>query len=174
MPVVAKKKRPVAPAPKSRAGVAVRTSRTVMDAAHAAAVVVQPGPMNVEPALELGDVLYVTFRGRPYGVPPVPWRVTERLHLEWIQARSYPTPLTPDTAPLYYAAMRGWAEQIWRYTRPVGRLRRLLKAVGLLSNPFRQATEQELVELAGFFLLRRATSSIGLLPPTASRGARTS
>lgn len=125
-----------------------------------------PRPRNVQEVLDLGNVVYFTFRGRAYGVPPLPWKAGQRLLLLWTEAVSYPSPLTPETAPRYFALIGLLPRLLWRHCRPTGWFRRKLARVGLLPNPFKGATEGELVELAAFFLARRSSSSIGPAPAT--------
>lgn len=138
--------------------------RAEMDARHAAA---RPAPeepamvRNVPLVMELGGTVYKTFRGRAFGVPPVPWKLGQQLHLLWIEALRFQGQLTTTTAPRYYAIIAQLPDLLWRCARPVGRTRRLLYRLGLHHNPFRRATEAELVELAGFFLALRMRSSIG-------------
>lgn len=141
-----------------------------MAAAHRAAAPrsAQPRALrNLRPVLELGNTTYVTFRGRAYGVPPLPWRDGQRLMALWIQALQFPGPLTAETHPKYYAIIQQLPALLWSLCRPVGLLPRLARRLGLHRNPFRQATEQELAELASLFLQRRMRSSIQLGPSPA-------
>ncbi len=121
-------------------------------------------PYNVEPLLDLGDTVYFQFRGRAYGIPPLGWRAGQRLHLLWVEALEIASPITKATAPAYYQLIAQLPRLLWANCRPTGWLRRRLWRLGLLRNPFRRATETELVELAAFFLSRRSRSSIGLRP----------
>lgn len=124
-----------------------------------------PRPLqNVRPVLDLGNTCYFNFRGRAYGVPPLPWKAGVAFQQIWVDALGQGT-LTRITAPHYHALIARLPKLIWQYSRPVGRLRRALRFLGGLRNPFLKATEQELVELAGFFLQRRMTSGVGF--PTA-------
>lgn len=119
---------------------------------------------NMGPALELGDLVYFTFRGRAYGIPPLPWRAGQRLQALWVEAMDLPTPLTPSTQPKYQAIIAQLPGLLWKHCRPVGLVLRALRILGLLRNPFEGASEQELVEAAAFFLKRRTRSSIQPLP----------
>ena len=144
------------------------TSRADMEAAHAAAKTAK-APLkgrtrNVRPVLDLGSTEAILFRGRAYGVPPVPWQAGQRLLDIWTRATSYRLLNDPAVQKEYFAALAPLPGLLWRLTRPVGRIPRLLHRLGLHRNPFRLATEAELVELAAFFLTRRLRSSIGLLP----------
>jgi hypothetical protein len=147
----------------------VRTPREEMDRRHAAADQRRRpaeeddrGERNVQPILSLGSTEFFRFRGKPYGVPPVPWKAGKELHRVYVQARRYGLLKDEKTADAYFALIARLPAMLWSLTRPVGRFRRLLRRVGLHRNPFRQATEAELVELAGFFLTLRSTSSISL------------
>jgi len=153
-----------------------------MDARHAAArarvrarcaaasPAVPTGARNLAAVLDLGNAVYFTFRGRAYGVPPLPWAAGAALHALWTQALAYPSPLTAETQPAYYALIRQLPPLLWRYTRPVGAWRRLRRRLGLLRNPFRTASERELVELADFFLSRRMTSGVRFRPDALPAG----
>lgn len=121
-------------------------------------------PLNVREVLDLGNVVYFTFQGRAYGIPPLGWRAGQRLLLLWTEALSFPSPLTRESAPEYFKLIGQLPGLLWAHCHPTGKLRRFLRAVGCLRNPFKRATEAELVELAAFFLGRRSSSSIGLAP----------
>jgi hypothetical protein len=121
---------------------------------------------NVQPVLELDQTVYVLFRGRSFGIPPVAWRVGAKL-LSLRMAASAAAgdgSLTATSAPAYFGALRDLATYLWQNVRPARRIERIAKRLGLLRNPFLDATELELVELTDFFLARRGKSSIGLLP----------
>lgn len=122
--------------------------------------------LNVQQVLDMGNVVYFTFRGRAYGIPPLGWRGGQELTLLWTEAVAYPSPLTPETAPAYYALIARLPGLLWKHCHPAGWLARRLHRLGLLRNPFRHATEGELVELAAFFQSRRSASSIGPGPAT--------
>jgi hypothetical protein len=124
-----------------------------------------PKPRNVTAILDLGNLVYFTFRGRAYGVPPLPYKAGQRLLTLWVEALQFTGSLTVETAPRYFAILRQVPGLLWRHTRPCGPLRRALKRLHLHRNPFHRATEAELVELASFFLRRRMTSGVGLPGP---------
>jgi hypothetical protein len=153
-----------------------RTPRETMVANHAArrltrAVVNRSTVVaNVPVLLELGGTIYIQFQGKPFGVPPVAWRVGQTLLAARFDAMAAAAEgkLTPDTTPRYYAAMKTLARVLWRHSRPVGGngfqswLLRVAKALKLYRNPYRLATEAELVALTDFFLQRRMASGGGL------------
>ena len=118
-----------------------------------------PRPRNLRAILDLGTMTYFTFRGRSYGVPPLPWRLGERILDAWLEVCSHGEQLQKEDLPAYYAALDRMVEAMWEATRPPGRWRRWLKRLGLARNPYRDATEGELAELAVFFLGRRMKSS---------------
>lgn len=146
--------------------------REQMDANHARqrpaeAAAPRPQARNGQAVLDLGNTLYFTFRGRAYGIPPLGWRAGQELLLLWVEASHFPSPLTPESGPRYFAILRQFPRLLWRNCFPASRLLRVLRRVGLLRNPFLKATERELVESAGFFLPRRLSSSIHARPAPA-------
>lgn len=120
---------------------------------------------NLLAVLDLGNRIYFTFRGRAYGVPPLPWKAGAAVHAIWTEAQQYPTPLTADTLPRYYATLHKLPPLLWAHCRPVGPLLRLCRRLGLLRNPFEAATETELVQLADFFLRCRMRSTVRYRSP---------
>lgn len=151
--------------------------RSEMDANWAAArkeraAVPAPAPQNVQTVLDLGNAKFFLFRGLPFGVPPLPWKAGARLLALVSEARSFAgVPLTPDSAPRYYAVLQQLPALLWRHTRPVGLGRRVLHALGVLRNPFAVATERELVDLADHFLALRMTSGVSF-PSVTDQPAR--
>lgn len=144
-------------------------SRAEMDAAHKAARAQAPDPApearNLEPVIRFGDLEYFTFRGRAFGVPPVPWKRGLELLAIMAEARAQVgRALDPVGAARYALLVEKLARLLWRCTRPAGLHRRILRRLGLLRNPFLDATEGEIGALAGFFLSRRTRSHIGFPP----------
>lgn len=137
---------------------AATTTRRAEAGAGGAASVIR---RNVAAVLDLGNVVYYHFRGRAYGVPPLPWQAGQRLLALWLALLEFHQ-LTPDTSPAYYRLLAQLPALLWRYSRPVGRVARLAYALGLYPNPLRRATEGELVNLASFFLPLRTRSSVSL------------
>lgn len=137
---------------------------------------VHPQPRNVEPILSLGDTDYVLFRGRAYGVPPLPWKAGERMadlqaRLHLAIATMKGNPLDEETRAGYYAALAKVPPLLWAHSRPTGKWRRFLRALGLHRNPFDGATDRELLELLDFFSSRRTRSGVPA-PPMMARPAR--
>lgn len=137
-----------------------------------------PPIRNIEAVLTLGDTSYFSFRGRPYGVPLVPWQVGERL--AEIQARAVDHALEMEAdarasradrgaMAAYFDAISELPPILWRNSFPCGRVRRLLRRLGMLRNPFAAATERELMELAAFFLKCRTRSGVSFPLPMDQR-----
>ena len=132
-----------------------------------------PALANLDVVLDLGEMVYVTFRGKPYGVPPVGWRLGQQLLAARHAAMQAGAQLTPETTGKYYRALRRCASLCWGHLKPV-RSRRTWTAMArwakrwrLLRNPLHGATDREVVDLVDFCLRRRMVSSVGA--PTASR-----
>lgn len=121
-------------------------------------------PKNFGPVLDLGDTVYLTFRGHAYGVPPVPWHVGQRLialRYDAVAAMGEKGILTPSAVPGYFRAVQQIADVCWRHCRPVARWQRWAKRLGLAKNPFRDGTEADVVALADFFAVRRMSATVG-------------
>lgn len=145
-----------------------KTPRAVMDARWAAwreerrrelpPAKPPPPPRNVRAILDLGNMTYFEFKGRAYGVPPLPWKEGERLLALRLQIGGLGEQLSDESLPIYYAAMKKMARIMWRNTRPKGRWLRFLKRVRLF-DPFSVASETEIGDLAVFFLGLRTRST---------------
>lgn len=112
-------------------------------------------PLNLRQVLDTGDLVFFTFRGRAYGIPPLAWRQGERILDVWLQLREVGALDERSKLKPYYYAYRRLQKLLWKNCRPTGPVRRLLHFLGLHPNPFRKATEGELAELAVFMLGRR-------------------
>lgn len=123
-----------------------------------------PRPSNVRAVLDLGNMVYFEFRGRAYGVPPLPWKEGERLLDLYLTVRELGEEITKDTQAAYYKAMRGLSKVMWRNCRPCGPRWRWARRLGLLANPFKVANERELADVAVFFLGLRTTSTGSFKP----------
>ena len=115
-------------------------------------------PRNVRAILDLGNMVYFEFKGRAYGVPPLPWREGEKLLALRLQIGAMGKEISEETLPVYYAALKQMTRIMWRNTRPKGRWLRFLKRVRLF-DPFAVASELEVAELAVFFLGLRTRST---------------
>lgn len=125
-------------------------------------------PWNIEVVLDLGNVVFFLFRGRPFGMPPLPWHEGQKLLAEWLILTKTPSPLTKETAPAYYQALKKVPGLLWRNCYPRSRILRVLRFFGLVRNPFKDATEYELCEYANFFLVRRTRPGVSI-PWTTTR-----
>lgn len=140
-----------------------------------------PTRRNLNVILALGDQEFIQFRGRAYGVPPIPLRAGERLLATYLAALEAARGLAvaaiaqeDDLARRaeYFDHLHQLPEQLWALTREPRRALRWLRRIGLRRNPFRDATEAELLELAHFFYQRRTRSRGQVRPLTASRSRR--
>lgn len=123
-----------------------------------------PRPRNVHAVLDLGNLTYYEFRGRAYGVPPLPWTEGEKLMDVWIEIRNFGDEITDEKLKPYYDAMNRLAVILWKNTRPCGRLLRFLKAVRIFKNPFKLANEREVADVAAFYLGLRTKSTTSFTP----------
>ena len=124
-----------------------------------------PRALNLDHVMDLGNTIFFTFRGRAYGIPPLAWREGERILDAWLEAQTFGNQIERETLGPYYGVIRRLQRLVWKNTRPVGPLRRLLRKLHLHPNPFRRATEGEIAELAVFMLGRRMTSGSRLPIP---------
>jgi hypothetical protein len=116
-----------------------------------------PRALNLNHLLDLGNMIFFTFRGRPYGIPPLAMREGEKLLDVYLEIREYGD---VDRSKLkgYFRAFKKVEKLVWRNVRPQNPFRRLLYALKLHRNSFRDVSEGELVELAVFCLARRTMS----------------
>lgn len=128
----------------------------------------QPKPRNVRVVLTLGDTEFITFRGRAYGVPPVPLKEAKRLEHHRARALEASASVVravrlqrQDTGAEgdYWAHMAALQEVLWKLSYRPGIVARWLRRLGLARNPFRDASEAEIMELTAFFSLRRMRSA---------------
>lgn len=129
---------------------------------------------NTQAVLDLGNLKAFLFRGQPFGVPPIGWKDGQRLVLLQASFNQYLSKQLDESAARgYFAAVAQVAPLLWQLTRPVGKIRRLMKRLGLHRNPFQEATEAELGQLLSFFQACRTMSSIGQLPAGSQLGSMT-
>src|SRR3954469_5202742 len=102
---------------------------------EAPAVSASVATRNVKPILSIGDTEYFHFRGRAFGVPPLPWKAGQRI--ADLQARALAAierlssqPTDQKTRAEYYMALAQVPPILWANSRPTGKWRRLL------ANPF--------------------------------------
>lgn len=124
----------------------------------------KPEHRNVEQVLSLGDVRYILFGGRVFRVPPVPFKLGERVldsHTRLIMyAKEVAMTGKKEPTDKFYRQMVIQAKLLWKHMRPSGKINRMLWRLGLMRNPFREASEKEITELTDFFLQCRMTSSV--------------
>ena len=130
----------------------------------------QPEHKNVEVVLSLGDVRYILFHGNTYRVAPVPFKLGERVldsHSKLV-ALAKKVAVTGDKkmTDQFYRQMAIQSRLLWQHIRPSGKVRRFFWRLGLMYNPFRDASEKEITELTNFFLQCRMTSSVQFMPAT--------
>lgn len=113
-----------------------------------------PRALNLETVLDIGNLIYFTFRGRAYGIPPLAWREGEKILDAWLEARAYGD-LEREGLEGYFQVIDRLQKLLWANCIPTGPVRRLLHFLHLHANPFRRATEGEVVALALFMLGRR-------------------
>lgn len=125
-------------------------------------------PRNVEPVLSIDQTEYIHFRGRAFGVPPLPYPAGQALTdaqltaIEAMNVLQFDAKNRPALAS-YYGALPKIAALLWRNCRPTGKVRRFLHWIRIYPNPFAKASDGELLEFADFFLARRMRS--GARPP---------
>lgn len=134
---------------------------------------------NVEPVLSIGQTEFIHFRGRAFGVPPLPWQAGEALtevYVTAVEAMEILATNAKDRAALrdYYSAIRQMPGLLWANCHPTGKFARVLKSIGLARNPFRRASDAELLEFSDFFLARRMRSGVRFRPAAANPDLRTS
>jgi hypothetical protein len=128
---------------------------------RAPAAAPRPKSQNFAPVLAFGDIEAFLFRGRAYGVPPLPYKAGLELLELWTEASDLGSNMSHAVARRYGAIIRRIAVLLWKHTRVVGKGRRMLRRLGLFRNPFAEATEAELVDLAARFLARRRHTITG-------------
>lgn len=125
-----------------------------------------PPPLNLDAVVELGESVFFTFRGRAYGVPPLPWAEGAKILRALLRLEAVPDRLAEDDLDGYYAIIRELQGLVWRNVVVTSPIRRTLRRVGLFRNPFKRATEGELRDLALFMSGRRTTSGGVRIVPT--------
>lgn len=125
-----------------------------------------PQQRNVEAVLSLGDVRYFSYRNRAYRVPPVPFKLGQRVLDSHTKVLAYARQVVEtgkkDSMDAFYRQMAVHVGLLWKHIRPTGKVRRAMWHMGLMRNPFRSASEAEVKEVTDFFLQGRMTSSVRL------------
>lgn len=136
-------------------------------------------PRNVEPVLSIGQTEYIHFRGRAFGIPPLPWQAGQALTAAYVSTIEAMNVLQFDAknraaTASYYAGLSKIPDLLWRNCRPTGRVARFLHWIRVSPNPFAKASDGELLEFADFFLARRMKSGVRPPQPAANPARRTS
>lgn len=131
-------------------------------------------PRNVAAVLSLDEVEFITFRGRAYGVPPVPLAVAVPLTDHYVRALEAMGRLEDtdartraDALAAFHAHLSPLPALFWRAVRvPYGgsrwkRFWRILRRP--VRNPFRAASPGDLLALAALFSRHRMTSGARLV-----------
>lgn len=119
--------------------------------------------LNTRQVIDLGETVLFAFRGRAYVLPPLAFKKGHELLDVWLKAQEFGSSVERSRLPEYRKLVARLAVMIWRCCYPAGRGWRMMRALGLLRNPFNNASEGELAELAVFILGRRM--SVGVLHP---------
>jgi len=114
---------------------------------------------NLHAVLDLGNTVYIQFRGRPYGIPNPPYKKGLAVMDAYLEAMNCPQVLTPDTLPQYTRAIEKLAHLLRGCLEPGGSLWGKIKYKLRIWNPLKDASEGDIVELAVFTLGRRMKSS---------------
>lgn len=123
-----------------------------------------PQMRNVLPAVALGSSDSFRWRGKSYLVPALSWRAGLALMDARLTAQDCRDVERVEVRKRY-TQMLGLIEKIiWRNCRPINPVSRLLWRLRLARNPFRLATEQEVIDLADFFLKCRMRSHVQFRP----------
>lgn len=116
----------------------------------------QPEPLNVQPTLELGGSMELTFRGVSYIVPPVPFKAGIELSALWTRLENLDGKDPGELAEILTRLVKLFRTLV----RPRGMLRRLFWR--FTRNPFASASPREVGQLVGFFSVCRALSGVSL------------
>lgn len=131
---------------------------------------------NVQPVLSLGATRYATIRGLgTFCCPPVPFKLGQlgmQLYVTMMNAQRQVIMTGDEQAQNeYFRTMRLMAKLLHRHIRPIGWLTRKLWAMRLTRNRFMQCSEQELKDVADFFLHGRMKSSVQFISGPEERRA---
>lgn len=124
-----------------------------------AAAMDDPEPENVYALFELGQDVYFEYRGEPYRVPPVPYRMgaellRSRVRINRLRMEAQSRELTNDDFAEYEAAVAALVRACTSLVRPIGWKGRTLRTLGMW-HPFRNASDREIGELHSFLLRLR-------------------
>lgn len=127
----------------------------------------RPEVVNTAEAAALDDPAYRIYRGRVYRVAPIPYKAGLRLHRG---VDAYREATKAGSQEGQEAALDGLVSLYRQLARPIG-WRRLV--AWALPNPFRHASEKEIIALADFFwTCRTGQSLLDSAPQAAGRPRR--
>lgn len=119
---------------------------------------------NIEPVFALDEVMYISFQSKLYAIPPVSYKLGERLldlHVRTVTAmKEIAISGSRERTVEFYRLLDRLKIVLWKHMRPTPKWRRWLRRFGLLRNPLRKASEQDLMRLTDFFLKCRMKSSV--------------
>lgn len=120
---------------------------------------------NVKPVLSLGETRYVTVRRLgTYAIAPVPFKLGQLVMTLYtdalIAANTHIADGSAKTQREYFNLLGRLAVALHKHMRPIGQFRSTLWHLGLSRNRFKQCSEQELKDIASFFLQGRMRSSV--------------
>lgn len=130
----------------------------------------RPEQKNVEQVLAIGAVRYITFHDRTFRIPPVPFRLGQRVLQVYVQSNEHARAVAlsgkKEYTDKFYQDLELLAKLMWQHIRPVGKIRRFFWRIGLMRNPFRKASEGEMRAICDFFLQDRMKSSVRSMSET--------
>lgn len=113
-----------------------------------------PRPLNTRAVVELGEAVLFTWRGKPYRAF-VGWKDGTRLADLWMRLTELTDTVSRERMPEYRETLAELVRLFKRVARPTVPRWRLFRrariALGLYRNPFHDATEAEIGDLAVFF-----------------------
>lgn len=124
----------------------------------------EPRLRNVEPVLDLGTVRYYRVGRFAFGIPPLAFKTGHQILDAYTKAMALALVMskggTTEQKTEYYRTLDTLSRLLWKYSFPAGRRYRIMRRLGMLRNPFARATEQEILDIANFFLRGRTMSSV--------------
>ncbi len=123
-----------------------------------------PVNRNVTAVLSLGDTRYYQVLGRVYCIPPIPFKTGQRIldaQTRCLAAATRAATLgSKEDITAYFAGLGELARLLWKHMRPTGRVRRIMRRLHMLRNPFVRCSEKDIQTLTDFFLQGRTKSSV--------------
>jgi len=127
-----------------------------------------PKQANSGYSFELGGAVHFVFRGRTYRVNPLPWKEGQRLSDLYDRIQRASEEVAEGSKEEYRAALEQLPRFIWRNVQSSSPILRILRRVGVVRNPFKTASEGELISLLYFLSSCRMRSSVQLRPSQAA------